>query len=214
MKNLDIPLRLVLLILLIIFSSCAKSALENTVEALTPDIETPEEDDGEGNEEEEGIPLSNLTAKVNDEDFDASKLITGPQIAAAVSFTNNGYFFIITAIDWQPSLKANQVILLSFFDFDFDDLDAGSKFDVPNPLAILSSEPGAYAAYAADLNTDDEIDGISTETIEEIYIEITAIDHENQLISGEFSFKGTAEDTTTTFEITEGVFTNVNYEIN
>lgn len=189
---------------IVLLGSCSKGTVEDTIDGLTPDIETPEE--------EENI-LGSLTAKVNETDFNATRSIVGPYLGASVSILDNGYLLNIFAVDLQLSANRAQTIVLYVAGFDFDTLKADSKFDSPNPFSIVGLEPGAYAIYAEDLNTDDEVDGEGTHTIEGLSIKITAIDLEKQLISGEFSFNGTAEDTTTMFEITDGIFTDVTYEL-
>jgi len=199
-KQLTLALLYVITLVMLGCSSIDNS-LDSELEELLEESEPIEEE------------LGNLTAKVNEIDFDATRSIIGPYLGANLAFLDNGYLLNIYAIDLQLSASRNKTILLYMAGFDFNELQVGSKFDTPNPFSIIALEPGAFAIYAEDLNLDDEIDGEGTDMIEELSIEITAINREERRISGIFSFLGVVEETTETFNVKNGIFTNVSYEI-
>ncbi len=206
-------------IILIMLSACTKSAIENTVDALNPDIDPQEEVDTNDNndqkeEEEEEEVLGNLTAIVNTQEFNATRSIIGPYLVSSVNMLDNGYLLNIFAVDLQLSANTTKFINIYVAGFDFNDLKVGSTFETANPFSLLGYEPGIFAIYGEDLNTKDEIDGYDTDALTEIYFEVTALDKEKQRISGKFNFIGTSEDTETVFNISDGEFIDITYELN
>lgn len=183
--------------LLIVLSSCAKSAIENTVDTLTPDKEITEEN------------LNNFTAKVNGENFTASKLIESLAVGNLTQY-NSGYLMIIVAFDISTDIENPKAIELFLYGSNFADVTVGTKYNtVTKPVF---PEPGAFAVFLEDPNTNVDDDEISTENLDEILIEITNINREKKLISGTFSFIGRVENTNTTYSITDGEFQNISYQ--
>ena len=92
-----------LIVIFLSFNGCSVS--NNPIESELEEIlEESEEIKEEVKEEEEAeAAIGNLTAVVNGQDFSATRLIVGPWLGASVSFTDNGYLFAISAVDWQPS---------------------------------------------------------------------------------------------------------------
>ncbi len=216
---------LALAIILFMISACTKSAIENTVDALTPDIDPQEQVDNDGNndqeeeadpvqEEEEEEVLGNLSAIVNTQEFNATRSIIGPYLVSSVNILDNGYLLNIFAVDLQLSANTTKFINIYVAGFDFNDLKVGSTFETANPFSLLGYEPGIFAIYGEDLNTEDEIDGYDTDALTEIYFEVTALDKEKQRISGKFNFIGTSEETETVFNVSDGEFIDVTYELN
>jgi len=213
---------LALAIILFMISACTKSAIENTVDALTPDIDPQEQVDNDGNkdQEEEADPvqeeevLGNLSAIVNTQEFNATRSIIGPYLVSSVNILDNGYLLNIFAVDLQLSANTTKFINIYVAGFDFNDVKVGSTFETANPFSLLGYEPGIFAIYGEDLNTEDEIDGYDTDALTEIYFEVTALDKEKQRISGKFNFIGTSEETETVFNVSDGEFIDVTYELN
>lgn len=206
-----INLLLLLSLCLIFLGSCSKSAIENVVDSLTPDIETPEME-VEVEEEEEEI-IGAFTAKVNGDDFIASKsleLIDQEPVVAFLGKREGFYLFTIITFDVERGLKSPKLIQLSFFGANFEDVSVGTTYTT---IPGVITEPGAVALYGENENTDIEDGGIDSTKTEEISIEITAINRDKKLISGKFSFVVIDENTNTIFNITEGVFTDVAYEV-
>jgi len=209
MKNQLLKIKLSLIInlfvvaLLISGCSIADNAIEDVFEETQEDLE-----------EENNEVIGSLTAKINGNEFTASRLIIGPTLAGNVTITDNGYFLNIVGIDPQISLNKQRGIGLHISGFNFDEIVAGATFNTPNIYSIAGLEPGAFAIYIEDDNTEDDNDGIVTEEIREISIEITSIDREKQLISGRFSFDAKKEEENFIYKVTEGIFTNITYDIN
>ncbi|MBM1107919.1 hypothetical protein JQC67_17320 [Aurantibacter crassamenti] len=193
----------------LVINNCGKSTIENALEDIA---DADEDNEGESNEDTEEQIIPSFTAQINDSEFEATLLISQSLTGARISNHSFGYALAITGQYVAQDLKSSKLIWLFAYGTDFNELKAGSEFNNVTSI-ILPQSPGAYAIYGEDPNSDIEDDNYGTSTVEEISIKITGIDREKMLISGEFNFIAVNDDTSQKYKITEGVFTDLTYEI-
>lgn len=216
MKNLYYK-RIVLVITLLslcIAAGCDSHPINDLAEDLAEDFEevdTEEEKEAEEEEEEEEAKeiIGVMTAKVNEKKFTTPELL---ELAGAGVSINKGYYLLqISGFDVELGLKKAQHIVLSVFGKDFNSLEPGTEWNTVVEDVLAG---GALAAYSENIATDDDDNTSSTlDTLEKVYIKITSIDHEKQLLSGEFSFSGKNEETGKTYVVTDGTFKDFEYKI-
>ncbi len=198
------PSALTLLFFLLLIG-CSPSSIEEAAEDLS--AEELEEIIEEENQEQFG----SFTAQVNGalfktpnlEDFARASISTSPTL----------YVVAISAIDIQEGITNAKVIALVIYGTDFNDFKVGAVFDEKSEDFISNGAGAGYAANSTNDNEDDDVGVFDNDELDEIYIKITGLDMEKQLFSGEFSFKGTNVDTNTEFNITDGVFTDIPFEL-
>lgn len=94
-------------------------------------------------------------------------------------------------------------LAITFGGADFDMVINGSEFTNQEDANVLGF-------YMVTVNGEDIVDADSGETA--AFVKITSIDKINNIISGEFNFIATDEtDNNATYNITNGVFNNINY---
>jgi hypothetical protein len=209
--------------MVMIVEGCGKSPIENAIEDLTDanaddDTDTDENDEndnddaGDDNDDDTEKPVPSVTAKINDVEFEATTLISQSLTGAQVSMQPFGFALSVTGQYIAQDLKSIKLMSISIYGTDFDELNADSAFNILTNIAVPQA-PGAFALYSEDPNVDLDDDEIGFFATEEIYVKITAIDKSSQLVSGEFNFVGIDDDTGERYEITDGVFTNLEYDI-
>ncbi len=146
-----------------------------------------------------------FTAKVNGKDFRTNEV--GVSAKIDVNINQSGIYIIgIAAADITNTTNKKGIGLL-MVGSDFDQLSAGKTFDKVSE----DDKEGGGAGYSEDLGTSGvEVDA---DLIESIFIKITAIDKDKNLISGEFDFVVVDEDTNKKYTITNGKFTNIVYRL-
>lgn len=192
---------IILALLLMSFYSCSKSSIENAVDKLT-------EEQIEDILDEETI--GSITAKVNGVNFATSNV--KEFLIASVSISEEFYIITIVGVDAQSGTKNAKVMGLYMLGQDFNNVDTGKTYDTVLEDLFVD---GALAAYHENIDSDDDDSDDSffgPNEIEEIFIKITALDREKKIISGEFNFKGTNEETGVFYEVTNGKFTDIAYE--
>ena len=201
---------------LLTIKGCGKSPIENTIEDLVDannDDEMDNEDkDDDNDNDDDDQPITTFAASINETEFIASTLLSQSLTGAAVNIGNAGYTMVITGQYLSQDLKSTQIIIIYAFGVDFDELAANTEFNIVSN--ILGTEvPGAFAIYGGDPDTENDGDNFGTEVLEEIRVKITAIDKEKRLLSGEFSFVVLDEDTNQEYKVTDGVFSNLEYDL-
>ena len=188
----------ILLFLLTSLFSCSKSSIENA-------IDKGQIEDSLGEE-----VIGDLTAKVNGENFKALKI--KEFIIGSITTSEELYVITIAAVDIESGAKNAKAMGLYMIGQDFNRVGEGKIYNtVVNDLFT----EGALAGYYNDINSEDDDSDDSffgPEEIKEIYIKITALDREKQLISGEFNFKGSNKETEVLYVISDGEFTNIAYK--
>lgn len=186
MKNL-LSSPLLILTLLVSLSGC----LSDDVEEIIDDID-----------DISGTPGS-LVADVNGDSFSSS----GSFVTADLSDQQNGGFTITMAgVRFKDGFGSG--IALVLFGTGFESLAVGDTFVGSDSERLVA---GAYTIEnleddndSGEVNAGSLLNGSSRCTI-------TKIDRTNGLISGTFSFDAVDEDTEETFEIRNGVFTDIEY---
>ncbi len=174
---------------------CSKNSIENAVEEHTDEI---------------GFVIANVNGKsfkTPNEDLLLDNL--GKFAGASINLLSNLYIITISAIDVQDGLGQPKNIGLVIIDTDFNTLEVGKVF---NTVALNIATPGAGAWYLENSEFDTD-ETLFKEGLQEIVIKITALDRENKLISGEFSFERLEPETNTHYSITDGKFTNLPYKL-
>ncbi|OWW23784.1 hypothetical protein B4Q04_18720 [Zobellia sp. OII3] len=206
--------RIILVITLMSFLAvgCDNHPINELTEDLADEFEavdTGKENEKEEEEEEVQEIIGTMTAKVNESNFATPDFL---ELTGAGVSINKGYYFLqISGFDVELGLKKAQYILLSIFGKDFNSVKSGSEWNTIVEDVLVG---GALAAYSENIDTDDNDNTSSTlDVLEKVYIKITSIDHEKQLLSGEFSFSGKNKDTGKTYVVTDGTFKNYKYTI-
>lgn len=185
--------------------------LDNLIKDEIKDDQTGHESqDGEEEEEEQEINAY-LTAKINGNDFKTSTVLQQYLAGASVSINEDWYGIGVVGFDIQLDIRKPRSIYLFMYGEDFNELKVGTSFTTVTNIAIPENG-GAFALYSEDLDTEVEDNEFSTEKVESISIKITALDKENNLISGEFSFTAVDEDTNKKYTVTDGKFQNMKYD--
>ncbi len=133
-------------------------------------------------------------------------------LVASVATSKELYIFTIVGIDVEFGAKNAKVLELYTVGQNFNSIGKGKIY---NAVVDNLFTKGALAAYRNNRNlNDDDSDNpfFGPKEIEEIFIKITAMNREKQLISGKFNFKGIKE-TGVFYEVTDGKFKNIAYEI-
>ncbi|WP_339713304.1 hypothetical protein [uncultured Kriegella sp.] len=203
-------------LLLFVNIGCTTEGIETPLENLIKDEIEEEQVDRESDEEddedqEEQEVNSSMTAKINGNDFKTSTVFQQYLAGASVSMNEDIYAIGVIAFDIQLDLRKPKSIYLFMYGDDFDELKIGSAFTTVTNIAIPETG-GAFAIYSEDPDTEVEDNEFSTEKVESINIKITALDKENHLISGEFSFTAIDEDTNKKYIITDGKFQDMKYD--
>jgi len=177
-----------LLLVLLTFSSCSSDNSEDMIDEMTSN------------------GGASFTARVNNMDFDAESDF----IDANVTIQSGFYVISIAAGDPLDQNNA-QAIALGMFGTDFDSLESGQQWNVipDNQNQFMDVAVGGYAFGIAT----DQITDTGTTDVTQINVRLTCIDRDRRLISGEFNFVALEEETNTTFTVTNGVFTNILYEM-
>ncbi|MBG50261.1 MAG: hypothetical protein CML05_18405 [Pseudozobellia sp.] len=208
----------VFLVLLIL--SCSKSEVEEHLqevfgeEVITSDEDEnlqddndSDNDDSSDNNDSNSENLGVITAKVNGTDFHTPEM-EGFRFGS-LDRQDQLYYLAIGGFDISGGFADAKYIYLYLIGDDFDELKAGKSWNTT--ITDLTAE-GAWGAYIEDANSENEDDAevaIALDDTQEIAVHITAFDFETQLISGEFSFTGTDEDSNNNYQITDGKFTNI-----
>ncbi|GMN10853.1 hypothetical protein MTsPCn9_29830 [Croceitalea sp. MTPC9] len=150
-----------------------------------------------------------ITAKINGNDFEAVPNDRGVATISAQLVQNEAFFtFTIAGIDLSEDVTQGEAIALSMAGLNFDLIveDVQINNPITNPLALQFA--GGYSSNGAEgENFDFDTDGSSG------FVRITAIDKQEQIISGEFEFNVKNSDTGEVLQVTDGVFNNINYVI-
>ena len=153
----------------------------------------------DNNEVEPGTPGS-VTCKIDGEAFSA----VSPFNAAQVTFTDDFYAIAVTGIDFFD--QDTVAVALAMSGINFSSLSAGAVFSGTGTVGL----DFALGAVEVNRRPTTEIDARSDET-EVAEFTITKIDRENQLISGTFSYRAVDPDTGSSFEVSDGIFTDMEY---
>ncbi len=162
-------------------------------------------------EEEEEEVIGTMTALVNGEAFESYIIGDGESVSATINIVSTEvYLGAISGFDFTAGLTKPKVIIFDFVGEDYETLSNGKVYDTITP-DFLSE--GAFAWYTQN-NGEDGNEGFGTlEELEEVYVKITSIDKEKMLISGEFNYKGTSSATGKMYTISNGVFSNITFEL-
>ena len=183
--------KITLIVLTLILYSCSA-----TDDSINPDNSDPVEDPDN--------PVV-VTAMVNGNAFSVT-------MEEAI-FNAEPIFFVGTRLTFLARKHSDspldiKVILIDIWFENSSEFAVGAEYDSTNL-------PPGTGVFIGEYQTSEEgtLVDASTENTIVPYLKITAIDEVNSLISGEFSF--TAQDTENgqlyTYEITEGVFTDVEF---
>lgn len=153
-----------------------------------------------------------MTAKVDGVDFSVveseDKLIQLDFFEGSLDLNGDYYEINLNAYDFGSSHVTTITLIL--YGANYSDLKAGSQFGG----AIWKDESVFIGAIGGvgRARIGDEVDSGGITPIEgSINVEITKLDKENELISGEFSFVAYDEDNDENIVVTDGVFTNVKF---
>lgn len=168
-------------------TGCGSDDSEDIIEDLNDDMDNVDP----------GTPGS-ITAKINGEDFS----ISGIFVTADLSDQSNGYLLAIGGLKWVNETYYGMT--LAMISSDFSTLDVGDTFSGGN------SEMFFAGGYSVEIDDEIEIQS-SSELVSSASCTITKIDRENNLISGTFSFDAIDDSAEKTYEVREGVFTDIEY---
>ncbi|OAB76072.1 hypothetical protein ULVI_13520 [Cochleicola gelatinilyticus] len=138
--------------------------------------------------------------------FDLDEAIEAQMVLIELN-GKQAYFLTIAGVDLDgTSVKA---IGISFGDGDFTQLAAGKEHSgIPNDMGIEY----ALGTYQHE-NGDETLVNATSEDSENASVTVTAINKEDKVVSGVFTFTAIDPDTGDSFEVTEGKFTNIQYEV-
>ena len=183
--------------LLYVLNSCENATIDNDTET-----EEPEEDVTAENR------YGSLTATVNGEEFKTPDL---EDFVGAEIDVSDGFFSIsIVGADIRLGLNRVQAITLAILGPDFDSVQEGSTYT--KQFDGLSLDEAAFGIYAQNIAGEDGQDEGEGTVSQEIFIKILKLDENLKRISGEFNFRGTDEETGNSYNVTDGVFSNVPYK--
>lgn len=147
-----------------------------------------------------GTPGS-VTCKVDGTDFSASGVLA----TGTLTFTGDFYAMAIAGVDFFG--QDTVALALAMSGTDFANLMENEAFTGEGD--IVNSNLGAGEINIHRRPTiDDKASSLETEIAN---ITITKLDRDNELFSGTFSFEGLDPDTNTRIVVTEGVFTDIEY---
>jgi hypothetical protein len=156
-----------------------------------------------------------MTAKINGESFSAVEnedtFIQLDEVEGDLDLNGDVYELSISALDFGSTHLTT--INLALYGDKFSELKVGSKFDEVTEENVTSGNPsGAIGVVSkASLgNGGTEYGGLTLLT-GSISVEITKLDKENEFVSGKFSFVAYDDDNDANINVTDGVFTNVEY---
>lgn len=194
-----------ILLTLSIFSSCSSddSGTDDDPLEMSEDMG----DDDAMDDMDTDSNGASLTATVNGNAFNAT---IQEFIGASIAEQSGFYAIALFGLEIVSSNNAKG-IALAMAGFDFDTVIAGKEWTMVQSDNGLEIAGGGYTEGDIANGENDDID---TEETTEVFIRITSIDKENRIISGEFSFISSDEDTGTIYNVTDGVFTNIPYDMN
>ena len=189
---------------------CDNHPINELAEDLSDEFEEIDKKQEEQKEEEEAEEIFGImTAKVNKKPFITPNFLK--MVRAGVSINMDYYTIQIYGFDVELGLRKAQYIILLIFGKDFDSIKPGTEW---NTIVKDYLEGGATAAYSENRDSENNTETSSSiDELEKVHIKITSIDHEKQLLSGEFSFSGKNEDTGKTYVVTDGTFKDFQYTI-
>lgn len=165
-------------------------------------------DDSDDFNDNSNIEGSYISASVNGESFLAAPVDSGMFVLnATLTETDFLFAFQITGVEFFSD-NSFHGITLAFFGEDFDNIENG--FEIINDESI--EQDYTFGGYYDLITVDEEEEDFSMET-DVGYFKITSIDKIAKVISGEFSYTVTDLISGNTFEITEGVFNELNYTV-
>ena len=171
-------------LLLIVFTSCNKDDDATTEMGL----------DGQ------------ISARIDGESFTSEAFDGAVEASFSEVDLGDTKYFVMAIGGADLSSNSLRAVGIAFGGFDFSNVTAGSEFK-----GISNEEGNPFALGTYQLERDiDEINA-SSENTSSATIRITAINREQRLISGEFSFTATDEETNESYNVTNGVFTNIPY---
>tara|TARA_R110002020_G_C16315737_1_gene774257 strand:+ start:3210 stop:3773 length:564 start_codon:yes stop_codon:yes gene_type:complete len=164
---------------------------------------------GETDDDNGRLDDSLITAKINGNDFEAVPVDRGVATISAELVQNETFFtFTIAGIDLGTNISQGEAIALSMAGLSFDLITEGIQINNPITNPLQPQFAGGYSSNGTEgENFDFDTDGSSG------FLRITAIDKQEQLISGEFEFEVENSDTGEVIQITDGVFSNIEYAI-
>ena len=149
-----------------------------------------------------------ISATVNGEPFLAAPVDSGMFLLnATLTETESFFSFFIYGVEFFDSTSF-QGVTVAFFGEDFNTVSAG--FEIVNDENI--EQDYTFGGYYDLVTANEEEEDFSMET-DDGYFKITSIDKVAKVISGEFSYTVTDLISGNTFEITEGVFNELNYTV-
>jgi len=120
--------------------------------------------------------------------------------------TVTGYYVIILGAGDAEGVKKLKGLAIGMVGEGYSTLSTGTSW---NKVGSDSEINTAEAGYSEDDGSND----FETDKTESIYVNITSIDKDKKIISGEFNFTAVDEDTGKEYKATNGKFTNVPYTL-
>lgn len=151
-----------------------------------------------------------ITALVNGNPFEAVPEDRGvTTISAALQPSGVLFTLTVAGIDLGNDISQGDALAVILVGTDFDEVNSGLTITNPvsNPLALQFS--GNYGVFQSGSGNFEDFDFDSSTG----FLKITAIDKENQIVSGEFEYNVTERNTGQVFQIRQGVFTDIQYEV-
>jgi len=175
---------------------------EGENENMNEDNEDTNEDESEDENDDENSTNQSITASVNGMPFNST--VQGLITATLVDET--GFYGLVLLGNERVSESEIRSISVGLFGADFSTVQEGTAF-----TNVIDDDitDGATGVFGRGMSIG-EIE--TTETVE-IFVQITAIDRTNRTISGVFNFVAIDSDNDTTYTITEGVFTDIIYQL-
>lgn len=151
-----------------------------------------------------------ITALVNGNPFEAVPEDRGvTTISAALQPSGVLFTLTVAGIDLGNDISQGDALAVILVGTDFDEVNSGLTITNPvsNPLALQFS--GNYGVFQSGSGNFEDFDFDSSTG----FLKITAIDKENQIVSGEFEYNVIERNTGQVFQIRQGVFTDIQYEV-
>ncbi len=146
-----------------------------------------------------GTPGS-ITCKINGDDFSAVFPFTTGTLSNATGFFTLG----VGGVDFFENDSVG--VVLAVTGSNFDNLEAGDVF-TGTPTNLLELAVGGVVVRRGNVVEEDATSG---ET-QIITITITKIDRSEELVSGTFSFQAEDPDSGVNFTVSDGVFSDIEY---
>ena len=146
-----------------------------------------------------------LSADIDNDRFEA----IDASVSVIFSENSSGFGLVIAGSrgDILSGETTFEALEIGAFFTDRSEFAAGMEWR-SSAMDIIANPLGAYQG----ISSDQSVINATSEGNNNTVLRITSLDEENQIISGEFSFTATDDDIT--LQITNGVFTNVPYQIN